>query len=64
MPAYDYQCEVCGHRFEATHGINEQGPKTCPECKKRRVRRVFAAPALHMHYSPMHPRAKRGRGRR
>jgi putative FmdB family regulatory protein len=31
MPTYDYRCEN-GHSFELFHGINDDSPKTCPEC--------------------------------
>ena len=63
MPAYEYECKACGHKFEATHGMNEAGPKACPECKRRQLAKVIGMPAFHAHYSPMHPRAGRGRGR-
>lgn len=37
--------------------------KTCPACRRRKIRRDFtSAPAIHHHYSPMHPRRNRGRG--
>ena len=63
MPQYDYICNACGHEFEKLHGMDEKAPKTCPECKRQKVRRNFkSAPAIHHHYSPMHPRANRGRG--
>ena len=63
MPLYDYICDACGHEFEKWHRMDETVPKTCPECKRRKVRRQFKSPpAVHNHYSPMHPRANRGRG--
>jgi len=39
MPTYDYACSACGHRFERFEGIREGGPKSCPECGKRKARR-------------------------
>ena len=63
MALYDYICDACGHEFETWHKIGARAPKTCPECKRRKVRRDFtSAPAIHHHYSPMHPRRNRGRG--
>jgi len=63
MPMYDYICDACEHKFEVLHKIDDQPPKTCPECKRRKVRRDFTSPpAIHHHYSPMHPRRNRGRG--
>ena len=63
MPLYDYVCDACGHEFERWHGMGDKLPRTCPKCKRRKVRRDFtSAPAIHHHYSPMHPRRNRGRG--
>ncbi len=63
MPNYDYQCSKCEHTFEVFHKIGESGPKRCPECGGRKIiRLVSSPPAYHHHYSPMHPRATRGRG--
>jgi putative FmdB family regulatory protein len=62
MPLYDYECNDCGNEVELFHGMNETRRK-CPECGKLQLKRAFkSAPAYHDHYSPMHPRAGRGRG--
>ncbi len=40
MPAYEYQCKVCGYCFEQTMTIrqHEQSkPPQCPKCKSRHV---------------------------
>ena len=42
MPFYEYQCEACGHEFEEFQKITDRPVKTCPECKKRRVRRLIS----------------------
>ena len=47
MPRYDYACAACGRRFEVIHGINEDGPTSCPLCGEGPVRKAFAAPAIH-----------------
>lgn len=63
MPAYSMICDACGHKFEVSHAMSEPHPKTCPACKKRKVRQNFDKPPAFSHsYSPMHPRANRGRG--
>jgi putative FmdB family regulatory protein len=62
MAFYDYRCDACGYVFEVQHGMNDPGPKKCPECGKRKIHKVIGKPAYHNHYSPMHPRAHRGRG--
>ena len=46
MPIYDYVCGSCGHRFEVLRGINEAGPRRCPECGGP-VARAFAPPTIH-----------------
>lgn len=47
MPLYDYDCAACGHRFEVMHGVHADGPAACPMCGSDRVRKAFAAPAVH-----------------
>ena len=42
MPFYEYQCEACGHQFEEFQKITDDPIRTCPECKKRRVRRLIS----------------------
>ena len=45
MPTYEYECEACGHAFELFQPIGSAPRKTCPECKKRRVRRLIGSGA-------------------
>jgi putative FmdB family regulatory protein len=45
MPTYDYECDSCGHEFELFQGINEPVKKKCPECGKRKLRRLFGTGA-------------------
>jgi len=45
MPTYDYECEACGHQFEKFQSITASPIKTCPECKKRKVRRLIGTGA-------------------
>lgn len=63
MPAYNLICDACEHKFEVTHPMSEPHPKKCPECGKKTVRQSFDTPPYFIdRYSPMHPRARRGRG--
>jgi putative FmdB family regulatory protein len=39
MPTYDYQCDSCGHEFEAFESIMADPRTECPECKQLRLRR-------------------------
>jgi putative FmdB family regulatory protein len=45
MPTYDYACSGCGHRFERFESIGEDGPKTCPKCRRKKARRMIGAGA-------------------
>jgi putative FmdB family regulatory protein len=47
VPAYDYLCDNCGHRFEVLHGVHAEGPTICPNCGSRRLRKAISAPAVH-----------------
>ena len=47
MPAYDYDCEACGRRFEVSHGVHADPPTTCPLCGKGPIRKAISAPAIH-----------------
>jgi putative FmdB family regulatory protein len=48
MPIYDYSCSACGHVTEVIHGINDHGPKFCPECgAEGTMSKGFTAPAVH-----------------
>jgi putative FmdB family regulatory protein len=45
MPTYEYQCDACNHRFEEFQWIQEEPLKECPECRKRKLRRLFGSGA-------------------
>lgn len=32
MPAYEYQCQACGHRFEQRQKMSEAAVESCPQC--------------------------------
>ena len=44
MPTYDYECNKCGHTFEAFQSISADPLKKCPECKGK-VQRLISAGA-------------------
>ena len=48
MPTYDYVCDGCGHAFELFQSITEKVKRTCPECKKRKLRRLIGTGAAIM----------------
>ncbi len=41
MPTYDYQCDACEHLFEIYQGINDEKLTKCPECGKKKLRRLL-----------------------
>ncbi len=41
MPTYDYECKACGHTFEKFQPITSSPVRTCPKCRKRRVKRLI-----------------------
>ena len=43
MPTYDYVCDGCGHAFELFQSMTDSVKKTCPKCKKKRLRRLIGA---------------------
>src|SRR6185295_19943853 len=45
MPTYDYQCDACGNKFEHFQSISAKLLKTCPKCKKKKLRRLFGTGA-------------------
>ncbi len=45
MPTYDYQCDACGHEFELYQGILDPVKKKCPECGRRKLRRLIGTGA-------------------
>jgi putative FmdB family regulatory protein len=45
MPTYDYECDACQHTWELFQKITEDPVKSCPECKKRKARRLFGTGA-------------------
>ena len=42
MPTYEYECEACGFRFERFQSITASPIRSCPECKKRKAKRLIS----------------------
>ena len=45
MPTYEYACGACGHHFEEFQSIKAKATTLCPECGKRKVKRLISAGA-------------------
>ena len=41
MPTYDYECQACGHGWELFQSMKDSPVKSCPECKKRKAKRLM-----------------------
>ena len=41
MPVYTYRCENCGIQFEKQQSFTDDPLKTCPECRKKSLRKVI-----------------------
>lgn len=41
MPTYGYKCDHCEHEFELFQSITAASKRTCPKCKKRKLRRLI-----------------------
>ena len=46
MPTYDYVCKICGHEFEAFHGMNVNPIKECPKCGSEVERKISGGTGL------------------
>lgn len=54
MPIFDYQCQACGHTFDALQKISDSVLTDCPECREPALKKLLSAPNFHL----------KGRGRR
>ncbi|MCA8972260.1 MAG: zinc ribbon domain-containing protein [Planctomycetes bacterium] len=45
MPTYEYECDACGHRFEEFQSMSAAALEKCPECKKKKLRRLIGGGA-------------------
>jgi putative FmdB family regulatory protein len=45
MPLYEYECEVCRHRFETIQKFSDAPLERCPECAGR-VHKLPSSPAI------------------
>ena len=45
MPTYDYECTACDHTFEVFQTISEPHLTKCPQCRKKKLRRLIGTGA-------------------
>ena len=41
MPVYTYRCDSCGVQFERHQSFTDAPLKTCPECRKKALKKVI-----------------------
>ncbi|MBN2291369.1 MAG: zinc ribbon domain-containing protein [Pirellulales bacterium] len=41
MPTYDYVCDACQHGFELFQSIKAEPETKCPQCGKKKLRRLI-----------------------
>jgi putative FmdB family regulatory protein len=41
MPVYTYRCDSCGVQFERHQSFHDAPLKTCPECRKKSLKKVI-----------------------
>jgi putative FmdB family regulatory protein len=41
MPVYTYRCESCGVQFERHQSFHDSPLRTCPECRKKSLKKVI-----------------------
>ena len=46
MPLYEYECEVCGQRFERIQKFSDPPIAVCVHCGKSPVKKLFSSPAI------------------
>lgn len=42
MPVYTYRCENCGIQFERRQSFSDSPLKTCPECRRKSLKKVIS----------------------
>jgi putative FmdB family regulatory protein len=43
MPIYEYRCQKCEHRFEEYLSTSDKPVPPCPECKSKKVERIWSS---------------------
>ena len=48
MPLYEYQCDACGHAFEALQKMNDEPLQHCPACDAASLRKLVSAAGFRL----------------
>lgn len=46
---YEFECKKCGHKFSLDLSFKEYErlKKKCPQCKSKKVKRVYSSPTIN-----------------
>jgi len=48
MPIYEYQCDACGHEYEALQKMSDAALTDCPECNQASLVKKISAAAFRL----------------
>ncbi|MEZ5558912.1 MAG: zinc ribbon domain-containing protein [Pseudomonadales bacterium] len=48
MPIYEYQCQKCGHEFEAIQKVSDEPLRQCPACSEEALRKKISAAGFRL----------------
>lgn len=48
MPIYEYQCDQCGHQFDAIQKFSDAPLEKCPSCEELALRKKISAPSFRL----------------
>jgi putative FmdB family regulatory protein len=48
MPIYEYECNACGHQFEAIQKMSDAPLVDCPACNKPQLRKLISAAGFRL----------------
>jgi len=48
MPIYEYQCQACGHEYEALQKMSAEPLVTCPVCNKSELKKKISAAGFRL----------------
>lgn len=45
---YEYECQSCGHHWEAEQRITEEPVRDCPKCGEPKAKRLISGTPAHI----------------
>ncbi|HEX4045849.1 MAG TPA: zinc ribbon domain-containing protein [Gammaproteobacteria bacterium] len=63
MPIYEYQCEACGHQFDALQKASEAPLTECPHCHKAALVKLVSAAGFQLKGSGWYATDYSGKGK-